>query len=64
MPGMKGTEAFEELRRIDPTLRIILMSAFSNSEEWTKAEQMGATVIPKPINDETLIRILSPTHED
>jgi CheY-like chemotaxis protein len=59
MPGMKGTDVFEELRRIDPTLRIIVMSAFSNSEEWTRAELMGATVIDKPIDDETLIRILS-----
>lgn len=59
MPGMKGTDVFEELRRIDPTLRIIVMSAFSNSEEWNRAELMGATVIDKPIDDETLIRILS-----
>jgi CheY-like chemotaxis protein len=59
MPGMKGTDVFEELRRIDTTLRIIVMSAFSNSEEWTRAELMGATVINKPIDDETLIRILS-----
>jgi len=59
MPGMKGIETFEELRRIDPTLRVIFMSAYSDSDEWKKAQALGATVIHKPIDDDSLIAILS-----
>lgn len=59
MPGMKGTDALQELKRINPALTVIIMSAFFGSEEWKKAKALGATVIHKPIDDDFLIQILS-----
>jgi CheY-like chemotaxis protein len=59
MPGLTGPDTFLELRRIDPDLRIVFMSGFSESDaEWQKAELL-AKVFHKPIDDETLIKILS-----
>jgi CheY-like chemotaxis protein len=59
MPGLTGPDTFIELRRIDPDLRIVFMSGFSESDaEWQKAELL-AKVFDKPIDDETLIEILS-----
>lgn len=62
MPGMKGTETFEELHRIDQNLRVVLMSAYSDSEEWKRAEELGAELLHKPIEDDLLIKILSQSH--
>jgi CheY-like chemotaxis protein len=64
MPGMKGTEVFEELRRHNPNIRIVLMSAYSSSVEWKKAEELGATLIHKPIDNQTLTKMLSQIPED
>lgn len=62
MPGMKGTETFEQLQRIDPNLKVVIMSAFSDSDEWKKAQDMGAVLIHKPIDDDLLIKILIQNH--
>lgn len=59
MPGMNGTEIFQELRLIDPDLRIVIMSAFGNSDAWRKAKELGARLIEKPIDHSSLLRILS-----
>lgn len=59
MNDMRGTQVFQELQRIDPGLRIVIMSAFANSEEWKKAKELGARLIEKPIDDTTLLQILS-----
>lgn len=62
MPGMTGTDVFEQLQRIDQNLRVVLMSAFSDSDEWERAEKLGAQLLHKPIDDDLLIKILSQSH--
>lgn len=62
MPGLKGTDTFEELQRLDQNLRVILMSAYSDSDEWKRAEELGAELLHKPIDDDLLIKILSQSH--
>ncbi len=59
MPGMTGIETYNELMRMNPALKIAVMSAYSDSEEWKNAQQLGATLLHKPILDDVLMRILS-----
>lgn len=59
MPGMTGVETYKQLMRLNPALKIVVMSAYSDSEEWKNAQQLGATPIHKPIPDDVLMRILS-----
>ena len=59
MPGMTGTETLQGLKRINPALIVVIMSAFFGSAEWEEAKALGATVIHKPIDDDSLIQILS-----
>jgi CheY-like chemotaxis protein len=59
MPGMTGVETYNELIRLNPALKIVVMSAYSDSDEWKKAQELGAILIHKPIPDDVLIRILS-----
>jgi CheY-like chemotaxis protein len=59
MPKMSGLEAYRELKKIDPHVKIVFMSAYSDSEEWEKAQQLGEVLLHKPILPDALIRILS-----
>ena len=60
MPEMTGVEAYQELIKVDAGARIVMMSAYSNSSEWEKAQGLtGATVLQKPIPSNALIEVLS-----
>jgi CheY-like chemotaxis protein len=60
MPEMTGIETYHELRKIDPKIRIVVMSAYSNSEDWKRAQALkDITLIHKPIQEHVLIKILS-----
>ncbi|MFC1452402.1 ATP-binding protein, partial [Verrucomicrobiota bacterium] len=55
MPGMPGARVFAELRRIDPTARILLCSGFTQSEAIDKLLEQGAAgFLAKPFDIETL----------
>lgn len=59
MPGMTGIETYYEIRKIDPIIPIVIMSAYSDSEEWKKAQGLkDVTLIHKPILEDVLIKIL------
>jgi CheY-like chemotaxis protein len=65
MPEMTGIEAYQELRKIDANIRIVIMSAYSNSEEWRKAQELkDVALIHKPIPEDVLIKILSESAEE
>lgn len=50
MPGMNGVEAFQAIRRLRPTLPVILMTAYSAHELLAEAEREGVlSILPKPI---------------
>jgi CheY-like chemotaxis protein len=60
MPEMTGVEAYHELRMIDDKIRIVIMSAYSDSEEWKKAQDLkDVALLHKPIPEDSLIKILS-----
>jgi two-component system, LuxR family, response regulator FixJ len=58
MPGMTGIQTYRELRKLDGTIRIVMMSAYSDSEEWKKAQELGVPLLHKPIPEDQLINIL------
>lgn len=60
MAGMTGIETYRALREVDAAIRIVIMSAYSDSEEWKKAQELKDTaLLHKPIPDDVLIAILS-----
>ncbi|HLL77075.1 MAG TPA: response regulator [Pyrinomonadaceae bacterium] len=56
--GMSGVEAYHKLREIDAETPIVIMSAYSDSEGWKEAQQLGVPLLHKPISDGQLDRIL------
>src|ERR1700753_2298081 len=42
MPGMEGTEAIAELRRIEPDIRILVLTNYGSDEYIVRAMQAGA----------------------
>ena len=60
MPEMTGVETYYELRKIDANIPIALMSAYSDSQEWKRAQELkDAVLIHKPVQEDALIKILS-----
>jgi FixJ family two-component response regulator len=55
MPGMSGEELFGELRKIDPSVRVLLSSGFSESdaERRFKGKRL-AGFLQKPYTPRTL----------
>jgi signal transduction histidine kinase/ActR/RegA family two-component response regulator len=62
MPGMSGRSAFAALRAIDASVRVLLMSGYSNNEEVQALIEQGARgFVMKPYSVETLARALAAT---
>jgi DNA-binding NtrC family response regulator len=59
MPEMTGIETYYEIRKINSHIRIIVMSAYSNSDEWKKAQTLtDIDLLHKPLPEDRLIEIL------
>ncbi len=49
MPGISGVDVFEELRRIDPCVRVLLSSGFTEDDRMERLVREGAAAfLPKP----------------
>ncbi|WP_437989536.1 response regulator [Sorangium sp. So ce145] len=60
MPGLNGVETFRELRRIQPELTVVLMTAFALERLIEEAIAEGVyTVIHKPFSMDHLARIVA-----
>jgi PAS domain S-box-containing protein len=56
MPGLSGEQTFEELRRLDPTVRVLLSSGYSEAEATRRFVGRGlAGFIQKPYRPEQLV---------
>ena len=58
--GMGGLETMAELRQIDPAVRAVVMSGYSDNaalQNWSAAGFCGA--LAKPFENATLVRVLS-----
>lgn len=57
MPGMDGEETFHHLRKVNPAVRVVLSSGYSQSETGRRFEGLGlAGFLQKPYTVETFIR--------
>ena len=60
MPGMNGIECMTELRKLNPGIRVVMISAFTQDDFIRMAFQSGAlAVLSKPLNPETLLKTVS-----
>ena len=64
MPGMDGLETYRALQELACTGRIVLMSAYSDSEQWKEADALELELISKPIREDMIVYILSTTGGD
>lgn len=54
MPGLPGTDAAEQLIRMQPTLRIVLFSANIQESQRLRAAQMGVQFVAKPVTQKSV----------
>lgn len=59
MPGMSGLEAYREMRKLDPKLPVIIMTAFSTMDTAIEATKLGAfEYITKPFEIPDVLNII------
>jgi DNA-binding NtrC family response regulator len=59
MPGKTGDEFVREVRKIDPKVGIIMITAYSSAEVQKVVEEMDVmTVMGKPLNFEKLLKMI------
>ena len=57
--GMGGKDALEELRKIDPAVRVIASSGYSNDPVMAKHRSYGfAAILPKPYDLDAFVRAI------
>jgi CheY-like chemotaxis protein len=60
MPGMTGIETYEQLRKFGIDTVIVIMSAYTDSEQWNRAQLMPDLIlIHKPLPESDLLKVLS-----
>ena len=59
MPGMGGIDTLKEIKKVDPRVGVIMVSAISDEELGKRAIQLGACdYITKPVNFDYLETVL------
>jgi DNA-binding NarL/FixJ family response regulator len=65
MPGMEGTEAITELQRIQPSLRVLVLTNYQAEEDILRAFQAGATgYLLKNTPQEEIVRAVEMVYEN
>lgn len=65
MPTMDGVEALREIRRVDPTARVVMVSAVDQREKLTECIRLGATdFIVKPFDKSSLREVFDRLNRD
>ena len=59
MPEMNGLEVLKEARKMDPTVRIIMITAFGDVETYLDSMELGAfEYINKPFESQELVQMI------
>ena len=57
MPRFSGREALERIRQLDPDVKVLVSSGYSEKSETDQLEELGATgYVPKPYTPSNLAR--------
>jgi CheY-like chemotaxis protein len=65
MPGMSGADAVHHLRRVDPGLAAVVVTAYPREDDLETARREGLlAVLPKPVPIPTLVGLLSGARRD
>jgi len=55
MPGMNGVDTFKEIKKIEPSIKVVMMTAFALDELIDDARRLGALdVLSKPLQMDKL----------
>ncbi len=64
MPKVDGISALAEIKRLRPSARVILMTAFAAQDLLTQAERQGALrILRKPLDLRELLEIMEDAHK-
>ena len=58
MPGTDGLHLVAELRKLDPSLPMAVVSANHQQEIIRRTEALGATFLPKPLTEQALTQFV------
>lgn len=59
MPKMSGIEALKEIKAHDPSIMVIMLTAFSNIRDAVEATRLGAyNYLEKPVKSDTLVYMI------
>jgi CheY-like chemotaxis protein len=65
MPGMSGADAVHHLRRVDPGLAAVVITAYPREDDLETARREGLlAVLPKPVPIPALVDLLSRARRD
>jgi CheY-like chemotaxis protein len=59
MPGLPGTQAAEQLLKLQPTLRLALFSANIQETQQARAAQLGVQFVAKPVTEKSVAQTLA-----
>jgi DNA-binding NtrC family response regulator len=61
MPEMDGISALTEIKKVDPSVIVIILTAYSNVSDAVKVVKEGAyNYLEKPISSENLVALMKP----
>jgi len=59
MPEMDGIEALEQIKKVNPSIIVLILTAYSNVGDAVKAVKLGAfNYLEKPITSENLVALI------
>lgn len=59
MPGLPGTDATEQLLKLQPALRVALFSANIQEAQHLRAAQLGVPFVAKPVTEKSVAQALA-----
>ena len=59
MPKMGGVEAFEEIRKMSPAIKVIFLTGYDSQQELSSQEMSTEKVLTKPFNIAEFSRLLN-----
>lgn len=59
MPGLNGFDAADQLHRLAPDTRIVMLTANIQESSRSRAEAIGLKFVQKPITDASMLQVIA-----